>query len=154
MAIFARDGADLLMPNLTESSILTGTEYPGQDITNEQVRQIIGNLFDMGAKNVVLKGIDHNDGRIRNFVANAKEGVDRMTECVHEKLPYMCHGTGDAFASAMIGGVMAGLDLAAASRLAGEFVHNAMVQTKFQPDYQDRGVSFELSLGDLTSLVD
>ena len=124
------DGADLLMP------------------------QIIGNLFDMGAKNVVLKGIDHNDGRIRNFVANAKEGVDRMTECVHEKLPYMCHGTGDAFASAMIGGVMAGLDLAAASRLAGEFVHNAMVQTKFQPDYQDRGVSFELSLGDLTSLVD
>ena len=48
----------------------------------------------------------------------------------------------------------AGLDLAAASRLAGEFVHNAMVQTKFQPDYQDRGVSFELSLGDLTSLVD
>lgn len=49
-----------------------------------------------------------------------------MTECVHEKLPYMCHGTGDAFASAMIGGVMAGLDLAAASRLAGEFVHNAM----------------------------
>lgn len=148
------DGADLLMPNLTESSILTGTDYPGQDITNEQVRQIIGNLFDMGAKNVVLKGIDHNDGRIRNFVANAKEGVDRMTECVHEKLPYMCHGTGDAFASAMIGGVMAGLDLAAAARLAGEFVHNAMVQTKFQPDYQDRGVSFELSLGDLTSLVD
>ena len=148
------DGADLLMPNLTEASILTGADYPGQDITDAQVRAIISRLFDLGAKNVVLKGIDHDDGRIRNFVANREAGLDSMTECVHEKLPFMCHGTGDAFASAMIGGVMAGLDLAAAASLAGEFVHNAMEQTRLQPHYEERGVSFELSLGELTNLVD
>ena len=117
------------------------------------VRTTIGALFDLGAKNVVLKGIDHNDGRIRNFVANREAGPDAMTECVHEKLPFMCHGTGDAFASAMIGGVMAGLDLAASARLAGEFVHNAMAQTRFQPHYEERGVSFELLIGKVAALL-
>ena len=103
---------------------------------------------------MVLKGIDRNDGRIRNFVANAQAGVDAKEEIVNEKLPFMCHGTGDAFASALIGAVMAGLDLAAACRIASVFVCNAMLSTRHQPDYENRGVSFELCLGELTNLVD
>ncbi|KFI65701.1 bifunctional hydroxymethylpyrimidine kinase/phosphomethylpyrimidine kinase [Bifidobacterium cuniculi] len=148
------DGADILMPNLTEASILTGTEYLGNDLSDAQVDALLQALLDLGARNVVLKGIDHGDGRIRNFVAGADEGVGAKVELVHEKLPYMCHGTGDAFASALIGGVMAGLDLPGAARLAGEFVRNAMISTKHQPDYEMRGVSFELCLGELADLVD
>lgn len=148
------DGADILMPNLTEASILTGTEYQGNDLSDAQVDALLEALLDLGARNVVLKGIDHGDGCIRNFVAGADEGVDAKVELVHEKLPYMCHGTGDAFASALIGGVMAGLDLPGAARLAGEFVRNAMISTKHQPDYEMRGVNFELCLGELTNLVD
>ncbi|MEE1296829.1 MAG: pyridoxamine kinase [Bifidobacterium sp.] len=148
------NGADILMPNLTEASILTGTEYRGHDLSEEQVDELLTRLLDLGAKHVVLKGIDHEDGRIRNFVAGADGGAAAKEELVHEKLPYMCHGTGDAFASALIGGVMAGLDLAGAARLAGEFVRNAMMSTRNQPDFEDRGVSFELCLGELTNLVD
>lgn len=148
------DGADVLMPNLTEASILTGVDYPGQDLDDAQVDAMLQALLDLGAKNVVLKGIDHGDGRIRNFVASAEDGVRAKTELVHERLPFMIHGTGDAFASALIGALMAGLDLAGAARLAGEFVRDAMLSTRNQPDYQERGVSFELCLGELTSLVD
>lgn len=97
------DGADILMPNLTEASILTGTAYAGADLDDVQVNDLLQALLDLGARNVVLKGIDRNDGRIRNFVANAQAGVDAREEIVNEKLPFMCHGTGDAFASALIG---------------------------------------------------
>ena len=148
------DGADILMPNLTEASILTGTAYAGADLDDAQVNDLLQALLDLGARNVVLKGIDRNDGRIRNFVANAQAGVDAKEEIVNEKLPFMCHGTGDAFASALIGAVMAGLDLAAACRIASVFVCNAMLSTRHQPDYENRGVSFELCLGELTNLVD
>lgn len=148
------DGADILMPNLTEAALLTHTEYQGQDIDDAQVNTIIQALFDLGAKHVVLKGIDHNDGRIRNYVASAEDGVEAKTELVHEKLPFMCHGTGDAFASALIGCVMTGMDLAGSARIAGEFVRNAMMSTKNQPNYEERGVSFELCLGELTNLID
>ena len=92
------DGADALMPNLTEASILTGRDYPGQDIDDAQVDEILGALLAAGAKNVVLKGIDRGDGMIRNYVASASTGVAGKQELAHAKLPFMTHGTGDAFA--------------------------------------------------------
>lgn len=146
------DGADILMPNLTEASILIGTEYPGQDLTDPQVNEILRNLLELGAKNVVLKGIDRSDGKLRNYVVNAQDGVDQKKELAHEKLPFMIHGTGDAFASALCGAVMAGRSLPQAAHIAGEFVRNSMVSTRNQPHFEERGVSFELNLKELTDL--
>ena len=110
-------------------------------------------LLGLGAKNVVLKGIDHGDGKIINYVASAEKGAAEKVELVHDKLPYMIHGTGDAFASALCGAVMAGRGLAESARIAGEFVRHAMESTRNQPHFEERGVSFELDLGELTSLV-
>ena len=131
------DGADALMPNLTEASILTGRDYPGQDIDDAQV----------------LKGIDRGDGMIRNYVASASTGVAGKQELAHAKLPFMTHGTGDAFASALCGAVMAGRPLAEAANIAGEFVRHAMESTQYQPNHEERGVSFELNLDELTALT-
>ena len=137
------DGADALMPNLTEASILTGRDYPGQDIDDAQVDEILGALLAAGAKNVVLKGIDRGDGMIRNYVASASTGVAGKQELAHAKLPFMTHGTGDAFASALCGAVMAGRPLAEAANIA----------TQYQPNHEERGVSFELNLDELTALT-
>ena len=115
--------------------------------------EAMGALLELGAKNVVLKGIDHGDGKIVNYVASASTGVAGKIELAHEKLPYMIHGTGDAFASALCGAVMAGRGLAESAEIAGEFVRHAMVSTRNQPHFEDRGVSFELNLGELTDLV-
>ena len=65
----------------------------------------------------------------------------------------MTHGTGDAFASALCGAVLAGRGLAESARIAGEFVRHAMANTLNQPQHEHRGVSFELNLGELTTLV-
>ena len=102
------DGADVLMPNLTEASILTKRTYPGRDLSDAEVDDMIDALLDLGAKNVVLKGIDHDDGTIRNYVASADSGASGKQELAHSKLPFMTHGTGDAFASALCGALMAG----------------------------------------------
>ena len=99
------DGADVLMPNLTEASILTGRDYPGQNLDDAEVTDWLDALLKLGAKNVVLKGIDRGDGFLRNYVASAETGAERKQEHAHEKLPYMIHGTGDAFASALCGAV-------------------------------------------------
>mgnify|MGYP000325041828 CR=1 FL=1 len=147
------DGADVLMPNLTEASILTKRDYPGQDLDDAAVTELLDALLGLGAKNVVLKGIDHGDGKIINYVASAEKGAAEKVELVHDKLPYMIHGTGDAFASALCGAVMAGKGLSEAAAIAGEFVRHAMESTRNQPHFEERGVSFELDLGELTSLV-
>lgn len=147
------DGADVLMPNLTEASILTKRTYPGRDLSDAEVDDMIDALLDLGAKNVVLKGIDHDDGTIRNYVASADSGASGKQELAHSKLPFMTHGTGDAFASALCGALMAGRPLAESAHIAGEFVRHGMENTQYQPHHDERGVSFELNLDELTQLV-
>ncbi|PLS30459.1 pyridoxine kinase [Bifidobacterium margollesii] len=147
------EGADVLMPNLTEASLLTGRDYPGRNLSEDEAHEWLKALLDLGARNVVLKGIDRGDGKLRNYVASASSGADSAIELVHDRLPYMIHGTGDAFASALCGALLAGRGLAQSAHIAGEFVRSAMRHTRRQPHFEERGVSFELSLGELTGLV-
>lgn len=147
------DGADVLAPNLTEASILTGIEYTGQNVDDDFVNRTLDALLNAGAKSVVLKGIDRGDGTLRNYVATRESGAAGKEELAHEKLPFMIHGTGDAFASALCGAILAGRTLSDSAHIAGEFVRSAMQVTVKQPHFTERGVSFELVLGELTGLV-
>ena len=121
-------GADLLTPNLTEGSILTGVPYEGQDVDDGYVQAMLDALLDLGAKTVVLKGIARGDGLIRNFIA--APGYE-VSEVACELLPFMLHGTGDLYCSALLGAVMCGKSLL----------------------YKMRGVSFETVLKEVVALV-
>ena len=147
------DGADVLTPNLTEASIITGIPYAGQDVDEAYVCRMTDALLAMGAKSVVLKGVVHEGEKIiRNYVAVA-DGDGAPEEVSGELLPYMLHGTGDLFASGLVAAVYAGESLLSAVRFASELVRHAMQITPEQPDYKVRGVSFESVLGDVTALL-
>ena len=144
------DGADVLTPNLTEASILTGIPYEGQDVCEEKIRAYADALVGMGAKTVVLKGVVRGDGLIRNYVA----GADcELAEVSGELLPYMLHGTGDLYASSLLAAIMCGKSLFDAVDFACQFVVEAMHVTQLQPDYEVRGVSFETRLGKVAELL-
>ena len=145
------DGADVLTPNLTEASILTGIAYEGQDVTEDYVRRIIDALVEQGAKTVVIKGIVHEgENIIRNYIGGADLA---FVEVNSELLPYMLHGTGDLYASSLLAAIMAGRSLYDAVDFAGDFVRDAMRITCLQPDYEVRGVSFESELGKVAALL-
>lgn len=145
------DGADILTPNLTEASLLTGIEYRGQNVDDAFVRENLDALVAMGARTVVLKGVCRGDGLIRNYVAGA--GLEPC-EVSGEQLPYMLHGTGDLFAASLLAAVMCGRSLGDACTFAVTFVHDAMEVTRDQPDYAMRGVSFESRLGEVARLLE
>lgn len=144
------NGADVLTPNLTEAALILGRTWEGADVDEETVRAMMLELRERGAKNVVLKGIEHGDGLIHNYVWG--DSVD-FTETTNAKLPYMLHGTGDLFASALLASVMTGHDLAVATRFAADFTADAMVVSAKQPDFEARGVSFEPLLGNVCALL-
>jgi pyridoxine kinase len=153
MAELACD-ADILTPNLTEAAIILGEpigeEWGGVDISDEEAKRIIDALLAKGAKNVVLKGIQRGDGLIRNFVA----GQDcEMFEAKNEYLPFMLHGTGDLYCSCLLAAIMAGKGLQEAVEFAGTLTHDAMIVSSKQPDFKNRGVSFEPLLGQICELL-
>ena len=143
-------GCDVLTPNLTEAAIILDEEWHGQNLSEEEVHRIMDALLERGAKNVILKGIDRGDGIIRNYVQGAS---CEFAETRDKLLPYMLHGTGDLYASVLLGAIMAERDLLQAAQFAGDFVVQAMELTDKQPDYENRGVSFELILGKIAALL-
>ena len=143
-------GCDVLTPNLTEAAIILGEEWHGQNISEDEARRIIEALLEKGAKNVILKGIDRGDGIIRNYVQGEQ---NEFAETRNELLPYMLHGTGDLYASCLLAAIMAGKTLLDAAQFASDFVAEAMVLTNEQPDFRNRGVSFEPLLGQIAGLL-
>ena len=153
MADLACD-ADILTPNLTEAAIILGEpigeEWGGVNISDEEAKRIIDALLAKGAKNVVLKGIQRGDGIIRNFVA----GQDcELFEAKNKYLPFMLHGTGDLYCSGLLAAIMAGKGLQEAVEFAGSLTHDAMIVSSKQPDFKNRGVSFEPLLGKICDLL-
>jgi pyridoxine kinase len=145
------NGADVLTPNLTEASILTGIAYEGQDVDEAYVRRVTDALLEQGAKTVVLKGVVHAGEKLnRNYLVGADLAFE---EQVSELLPYMLHGTGDLYASSLLAAIMAGRSMHAAVEFAGSFVRDAMRITRLQPDFEVRGVSFESELGKVAALL-
>lgn len=148
--------ADILTPNLTEAAIILGEpigdEWKGADISDEEAQRLVRALLAKGAKNVVLKGIQRKgESIVRNFVGSAD--VPEITEVTNEYVPYMLHGTGDVYASCVLAAIMAGRSLVEAVAFAGEFVHDAMIVSADQPEFEDRGVSFEPLLGKVADLL-
>lgn len=148
--------ADILTPNLTEAAIILGEpigdEWKGADISDEEAQRLVRALLDKGAKSVVLKGIQRKGETIvRNFVGSAD--APEITEVTNEYVPYMLHGTGDVYASCVLAAIMAGRSLVEAVAFAGEFVHDAMIVSADQPEFKDRGVSFEPLLGKVSDLL-
>ena len=56
--------ADYALPNITESAFLTGTEYRETHHTKEYIEKLCVGIKELGAKNVVLKGVNFKDGEI------------------------------------------------------------------------------------------
>ncbi|OUP10406.1 PfkB family carbohydrate kinase [Collinsella sp. An2] len=148
------EGADILTPNLTEAAIILdrpiGDAWAGENISDDDAHELVEALLGKGTKTVVLKGIQRGDGLIRNFVGS-QDGA--FFEVNNELLPYMLHGTGDLYCSCLLAAVMAGQPLDEAVRFAGDFVHDAMIVSSKQPQFQDRGVSFEPLLGKVCNLL-
>ncbi|MGI6105833.1 MAG: PfkB family carbohydrate kinase [Raoultibacter sp.] len=143
-------GADILTPNLTEAAIILDQEWTGTNINDDEAKRIIDALLAKGAKQVVLKGIQREDGLIRNFLAGQN---CEMEEISNEFLPYMLHGTGDLYCSCLLAAIIAGRSLSEAVAFAGCFVHDAMIISSKQPDFENRGVSFEPLLGKISHLL-
>ena len=154
MAGLAAD-ADILTPNLTEAAIILGRpigeQWSGSNISNAEAQGILEALLEKGARNVVLKGIQREDGLIRNFAAGEDFGTFEES---NEYVPYMLHGTGDLYASALLAAVMAGKTIRKSVQFAGRLTHDAMIVSSEQPHFKERGVSFETLLGQVTALLD
>lgn len=141
--------ADVIVPNITEACMLTGTDY----IENPDelcMRGLCSRLCDMGAATAVLTGASLSEGKTGVFGMTAS---DRSTfRYQNDKINASYHGTGDLFASTAVGAMVKGIPMYDAFRIASEYTAETIRATMSDPDHPWYGVAFESTLPMLIKL--
>ncbi len=140
------DRATLLTPNLTEAAILLG-QQPDTMPSDAQLRDWLVQLAEE-RRDVVLTGLRDGDS-VTTLVYSRDTGT--VSEVSRSFVGCDYHGTGDLFASVLLGAVLNGKTLAEACALAADFVAAA---ARYTADHlpQSRDIAFAPVLGRLISL--
>ncbi|MBE6601846.1 MAG: pyridoxamine kinase [Ruminococcaceae bacterium] len=144
--------AQILTPNLTEACFLTDTPYrDSREMTADEAQAFAEELLDrlscVTAGMTVITGISQSDGT----VANVGRTADGATFCVrrpHTTPSYP--GTGDLFASVLLGEYLREKDFERAVSAAADFVGQVIVESANIPTPVRNGVALESHLWKLT----
>lgn len=146
-------GAHIITPNLTEACFLTDTPYTStRDMSEDQLeafaRMLCEKLETFGSEDIVITGLESGEDKLY-VCGKSREngfflyGFDR----INKNYP----GTGDLFASVLLGAILRGDCLKSALHTAADFTHKAMEYSARFNTPEREGVSFEAFLGELAA---
>ncbi len=136
--------ADVIVPNLTEASFMLGIDYVGDQYDEAYIKDLLKQLTGLGCRTAVLTGMSFEPGKIGAMAYDS--ATDTYASYFNEKLPVQFHGTGDIFASACVGALMNGKDLAGALKVAVDYTLECIRETQNDPDARWYGVNFESAI--------
>lgn len=138
--------ADIIVPNLTEAALLLDEPYCPGPYSQAYIENILRKLARLGPKKIVLTGVyfkeDHLGAATYDRTNDTKEYAFTI------KIPGYYHGTGDIFASALLGALLNGFSLNHSAQIAVNFTADSIRRSyKAQTDYRF-GVNFEQCIPD------
>ena len=139
-------GADFVLPNITEASLLLGCTYKDKGYDKAYVEDLCRGLYKLGAKNVILTGVSFSEDKL----GVATFDGSNFDYYFNQRLNASMHGPGDVYASAFTGALLRGKTPLQAASLAADFVVESMKLTLDDKDHW-YGVKFEKAIPFLIS---
>lgn len=139
--------ADIVLPNITEACFMTGKEYK-ESYDESYIKDLLAAMREAGMKTIVLTGVSYDEDSTGVLLYEN----DDISYYKHKKLKKSSHGTGDIFASALVGSHMAGQVLFEACKTASNFVLESMINTQGDESHW-YGVKFETALKSLINTL-
>lgn len=135
------NGADVIMPNLTEAAFLLNQPYVAEGYDKAFIEKMSRDLAALGAKNVIVTGVSFEKDKLGVAVYDG----NKVEYYFNEKQPVSSHGTGDLYASVVAGALLRGKTLLEAASLAADVVVEAIKLTAGDKEHW-YGVKFEQTL--------
>ena len=135
--------ADIAVPNLTEASYMLHKEYKEQ-YTEEEIKELLIELSDLGPNKVVLTGISFKKNELG--VMSYDKNSNKFFTYFREKIPVKYHGTGDIFASTLVGALVNENSLEKALKIAVDYVWETINDTYVEKKEDAYGVNFETKI--------
>ena len=140
------DGADVILPNITEACLMTNTPYIEGPHSKEYIDNLLKACQALGAKNVCLTGVIFEAGKI-GAATLSEDG--KMSFYGLDQIDGYFHGTGDVFGSSFVSAYTLGKKMEECAKLACDITVKAIRETINRPQEYKYGVNFELTLNDL-----
>ena len=136
--------ADVLVPNITEASFLLEQPYIAERYDRAYIEGLLKGLTGLGPRCAVLTGVSFAENEL-GAAAYDRE-TDTFTTYFTARETKNFHGTGDLFASALVGALENGLTIEEGMRVACEYTLAALRATLNDPEGRWYGVNFEEAL--------
>ena len=131
--------ADIITPNTTEAAILLDRDPYSKPNSADEAWEWLRALRARYGAQVVLTGLDFAPGRVGSGCLSGESGALSL----HRRIDRYYPGTGDLFASVMLGAMLNNMPLEDACELAGEYVKDCIAYTMAQQTDPMHGVQFE-----------
>jgi len=141
--------AYIITPNITEAFLLLGKEYKVTSLETATLKEYLKHLADIGPRYVVVTSVVFEDGKYGN-VAYDKD-TNRFFKINFNHYPVTYPGTGDIFASVMLGCLLSQDDIKEALGISTLFCESSVKHTFFQGSDIREGIHFERELHRLNS---
>ena len=141
------DQADCITPNWTEAALLLDEDYANRPTEETGIRNWLERLSLDGKRLVVLTGVSLTEGQIGAGYFDRITGTTGFAMAHQE--PAHFPGTGDLFASVLLGALMRGDELPGSVRQAVDFVQRCVACTLEVGTQPLEGVQFEPLLKEL-----
>ena len=142
--------ADLIVPNITEASFMTGLPYK-TEYDRSYILDMLKALAQLGPKYAVLTGVSFRPNQIGIMGMNSETG--ETFEYYTDKVPVSYHGTGDIFSSTVVGALTRGKSMPEAFSIACDYTRQTIDYTYRTPGTNSYGVDFEVTLPDLVERI-
>jgi pyridoxine kinase len=130
---------------------MTGLPYK-TEYDRAYIMEMLRALAALGPKYAVLTGVSFTPGKVGVMGLDSKTG--ETFEYYTDHVPTSYHGTGDIFASTVVGAITRGLPVADAFRIACDYTKETVAYTYGIFGHEDRyGVDFEHTLPMLVDKV-
>lgn len=132
--------ADILLPNITEACLLTGTEFR-TEYDELYINTLLDKLASLTIGTIILTGVSYSP--VRTGVIVFEKGESYYYS--HRRIAVGCHGTGDVYASAFTGSLLRGNTNFESAKIAADFTLRCIENTKDDTNHR-YGVKFETAL--------
>jgi len=144
--------ADIIVPNLTEASFMLGIPYVEGGYDEAYIKDVLKKLTALGCKTAVLTGVSFEAGKLGVMSYNSETG--EYFSYFRERIPESFHGTGDVYASTLLGALMRGRSVEDALMVATDFTVESIKATLGSAPDRKYGVNFEAAVPYLVSRMD
>lgn len=144
--------ADVITPNVTEAAFMLDEPFTEGPYSREYIENLLKKLSSICKGKIILTGVYFDE---QNIGAAAYDSTTGKTDyCFGKRLPASVHGTGDVFASVLLGALLNDVPLKNAVQIAVDYVAICIERTLSEKTERRYGVNFEANIAKLIAAID